>query len=152
MALRKVNDRWAGDDLADLIAYFGTDQDEYPVHRVVAARCGHCAGQVFVLETDESSTYVRRTCVSCGQTAYMLDSGEHWPTTDEDAEARYIVECTCGEDQFETAVGFTFYDDSPTSDVRWVSIAVRCTTDGLLGYSASWKIGYGPSRHLVHSV
>lgn len=82
----------------------------------------------------------------------MLDGEEYWPTTDEEAEATYFVECTCGSDEFETAVGFTFYDSAPTSDIRWVSIAVRCTTDGLIGYCASWKIGYGPSRHLVDSV
>lgn len=79
----------------------------------------------------------------------MLDSEEHWPATDEEAEARCFVECTCGSDEFETAVGFNFYDDSPTSDIRWVGIAVRCTADGPIGYCASRKIGYGPSRHLL---
>ncbi|WP_433183323.1 hypothetical protein [Actinoallomurus sp. CA-150999] len=152
MALRKVDDSWAGDDLDDLVAYFGADQHEYVAHQVVSAHCGHCTGQVFVLETGESSTCVRRTCVQCDQTAYMLDSEEYWPTTEEEAEVGYIVECTCGSDEFETAVGFTFYDDTPASDIRWVNIAVRCTSDGLIGYCASWKIGYGPSRHLVDSV
>lgn len=128
MALRKVNDGWAGDHLDDLVAYFGADPYEYVAHQVAAARCAHCTGQVFVLETDESSTCVRRTCVQCDQTAYMLDSEEHWPTTEEEAEANYIVECTCGSDEFETAAGFTFYDDTPTSDIRWVNIAVRCTS------------------------
>lgn len=73
-------------------------------------------------------------------------------TTDEEAEARYVVECTCGSDEFAAAVGFNFYDDSPTPDIRWVGIAVRCTADGLIGYCASWKIGYGPSRHLLDAV
>ncbi|MET7335059.1 hypothetical protein [Nonomuraea sp. NPDC005650] len=152
MALKEINERWAGDNLDDLVAYFGADPHEYPAHQVVAARCGHCTGQVFRLETDESSTCVRRTCISCDQTVYMLDGEEYWPTTEEDDEATYVVECTCGSDEFETAVGFTFYDNAPTADIRWVSIAVRCTADGLIGYCASWKIGYGPSRHLVDAV
>ncbi|GAA3627775.1 hypothetical protein GCM10022419_136180 [Nonomuraea rosea] len=152
VVLKKINERWAGDALEDLVAYFGADPHEYLAHQVVAARCGHCTGQVFLLETDESSTCVRRTCTSCDQTVYMLDGEEYWPTTEEDDEATYFVECTCGSDEFETAVGFTFYDDAPTSDIRWVSIAVRCTADGLIGYCASWKIGYGPSHHLVDSV
>jgi hypothetical protein len=152
VALIKVNDSWTGDTLDDLVAYFGADPHEYNAHRVVAARCAHCTGQVFVLETDESSTYVRRTCIGCDQTVYMLDGEEYWPTTEEEAEAKYIVECPCGSDEFETAAGFTFYDNTPTSDIRWVSIAIRCTADGLLGYCASRKIGYGPSRHLVDSV
>ncbi|TKK84056.1 hypothetical protein FDA94_31515 [Herbidospora galbida] len=99
MALRTVNDRWAGDNLDDLVAYFGADPGEYPAHQVIAARCDQCTGAVFVLETDESSTCVRRTCVSCDQTTHMLDSEEHWPTTEEEAEAQYFVECACGEDR-----------------------------------------------------
>lgn len=152
MALRKAGDGWAGDDLDDLVAYFGADPHEYLADQVVRACCAHCAGQVFVLETDESATCVRRTCVACDRTVHMLDSEEYWPTTDEEAEARYFVECACGSDEFETAVGFTFRDDTPASDVRWVSVAVRCTADGLIGYCASWKIRYGPSRHLVDTV
>jgi hypothetical protein len=152
VTLRKINGSWVGDDINDLVTHFGADPNEYVVHQVVAAHCTHCTGQVFVLETDESSTCVRRTCSQCDEATYMLDSEEHWPTTEEEAEASYFVECTCGSDQFETAVGFTFYDDTPTSDIRWVSIAVRCTTDGLIGYCADWKIGYGPSRHLVDVV
>ena len=149
MALRTVDDRWAGDNLYDWSPTSARIRLSTQQTDAVAARCGHCAGQVFVLETDESSTWVRRTCVGCDQTVYMLDGEEYWPTTEEEAEANFFVECTCGSDQFEAAVGFTFYDDAPTSDVRWVSIAVRCTTDGLIGYCASRKIRYGPSRHLV---
>ncbi|MEU8358699.1 hypothetical protein AB0C27_22070 [Nonomuraea sp. NPDC048882] len=150
MTLRQINDEWAGDDIDDLIAYFAADPNGYAVHQVVVARCAHCAGQVFVLETDESSTCVRRTCANCDRTAFMLDAEEHWLT--EEPEVEYFVECTCGEDRFETAVGFTFYNDTPDSDVRWVSIAVRCTVDGLLGYCADYKIRYGPSHHLVDAV
>ncbi|MGW0521057.1 hypothetical protein [Crossiella sp. NPDC003009] len=152
MTLRKVDDGWTGDDLDDLIAYFGVDPDEFQAHQVVAARCARCAGRVFVLETAESSTCVRRTCVDCDSTVFMLDAAEYWPTADEEVEARYFVECSCDEDRFEVAVGFTFYEDTPDSDIRWVSIAVRCIADGSLGYCASWKIGYGPSHHLVEAV
>ncbi|GAA2778500.1 hypothetical protein [Crossiella cryophila] len=152
MTLREIDDSWVGDDLADLLAYFAADPPEFGPHRVVAARCADCAGQVFVLETDESGTCVRRTCAGCDRTVPMLDSAENWPTLDEEAEARYFVECTCGEDNFETAVGFTFRDDTPTADVHWIYVAIRCVADGRLGYCASWRISYGPSHHLVDSV
>jgi hypothetical protein len=95
---------------------------------------------------------VRRTCAGRDRTISMLDSEEYWPATDEEAEARYVVECTCGSDEFAAAVGFNFYDDSPTPDIRWVGIAVRCTADGPIGYCASRKIGAGPSRHLPDAV
>ncbi|GAA4493005.1 hypothetical protein GCM10023191_029770 [Actinoallomurus oryzae] len=35
------------------------------------------------------------------RTVSTLDSEEHWPATDEEAEARYSVECTGGSDEFE---------------------------------------------------
>jgi hypothetical protein len=152
VALRKIGDNWSGDNSDDLVAYFSAEPHEYIAHQVVGAYCVHCVGLVFVLETGESSTCVRRTCVTCDKTVYMLDSEEYWPTTEDEAEECCIVECACGSSEFETAAGFTFYDDTPGSDIRWVSIAVRCTTDGRIGYCASWKIGYGPSSHLVDSV
>lgn len=151
MALKVIDGRWAGDSLDDLIAYFDAEPDEYPAQRVVAARCALCSGRVFMMETDDSSTCVRRTCTTCHQTVHMLDSQEYWASDEED-EPTCVIECECGSDAFETAVGFTFYDSSPASDVTWVSVAVRCAADGALGYCASWKIGYGPSRHLVDEV
>lgn len=153
MTLRQVNeDEWAGDDIADLVAYFEADPPEFPAHQVVVARCADCGGQVFVLETAESGTSVRRTCTGCDRTVYMLDAEEYWPTLDEEVEARYFVECGCDSDEFEVAVGFTFRDDSPDADVHWTNMAVRCVQDGLLGYCSSVRISYGPSRHLVDQV
>lgn len=152
MALRRVeDDEWAGDDVDDLVAYFGADPPEFAPDQIVVARCV-CGGQVFELETTDSSTLMRRRCFKCDQTTYMLDSADWWYPLDEEAKARYICECTCGEDAFEVAVGFSFYEDSPTADVRWVYIAARCTTDGLLGYYSDWKVRHHPSHQLVDSV
>jgi hypothetical protein len=151
VTLARDNKTWFGDGVDDLIAYFDAEPAEYETHQVVTARCTDCSGLVFGLEMDESATCVRRTCVQCKQTAYMLDSEDQWPAADEE-EASYVAECPCGAGQFETAVGFSFYDNTPDSDVRWVSVAARCTADGLIGYYADWKIGYGLSHHLVDKV
>jgi hypothetical protein len=147
VAIDTSGELWRGesaDDIADYLKELAPGG--YPVHQVVNARCASCTGGAFVIELDEASTCARRTCVACGAMAYMLDSEEYW-ISDEDTGAQFIVECECGSDQFEASVGFSFYADD--SEIRWVSIGVRCTTDGGLGCCADWKIGYGPSRHLL---
>ena len=57
--------------------------------------------------------------------------------------------CPCGGDLFGVAVGFSLLDDG---EVRWVSLGLRCRSDGQLGVYTDWKIDYGPSRHLLDSA
>ncbi|MFI5896109.1 alpha/beta fold hydrolase [Actinoplanes sp. NPDC051513] len=37
-------------------------------------------------------------------------------------------------------------------EVRWISIGLRCLTDGTLGVYADWKIDYTPTAHLLTSA
>jgi hypothetical protein len=57
--------------------------------------------------------------------------------------------CLCGGERFDVAVGFALRKDG---EVRWVSVALRCTADGVLGVYADWKIDYSPSGHLMARV
>jgi hypothetical protein len=57
--------------------------------------------------------------------------------------------CPCGGETFQVAVGFALRDDG---DVRWVSVGLRCTTDGTLGVYADWKIDYSPTNALFEKV
>lgn len=34
-------------------------------------------------------------------------------------------------------------------EVRWVSVGLRCLTDGTLGVYTDWKIDYTPTAHLL---
>jgi hypothetical protein len=57
--------------------------------------------------------------------------------------------CPCGNESFEVAAGFAVRADG---DIRWVSIGLRCTRDGVLGVHADWKISYSPTAHLFDQV
>jgi hypothetical protein len=137
---------WRGDsadDVADYLEELGPGG--YPVHQVARSVCAACSGDVFTIELDPSAVCARRTCVSCGAVAYMLDSDRYWMDGDEEDGPEAVV-CPCGSDRFESAAGFSFVDDG---EVRWVSVGIRCVQDGTLGCPADWKIRYGPSRHLL---
>ena len=74
MAISAVGERWRGENADDIAAFLERDDDGYPVHQVVNARCAGCPGRVFTIELDESSTCARRTCVACRLAVHMLDS------------------------------------------------------------------------------
>ena len=37
-------------------------------------------------------------------------------------------------------------------EIRWVSVGLRCGSDGLLGVYTDWKIDYSPSRQLLEGA
>ncbi|RAY15720.1 hypothetical protein DPM19_08030 [Actinomadura craniellae] len=149
MALEVSGERRSGDGTADLVAYLEQDDpDGYPVHRVVVAVCAACSGTTFGLLADDAESVVRRTCAGCGESALMLDSEDYWDDADPE-----VIECECGGEEFEVAVGFTMRTGADeTDEVRWVSVGVRCVRDGRLGYCADWKIDYSPSSDLLDRV
>ena len=74
----------------------------------------------------------------------MLDSASY----EDDAEPRECS-CPCGCESFELAVRYALRADD---EVRWVSIGCRCTSCGILGCYADWKIDYGPTDSLFSSA
>ena len=34
-------------------------------------------------------------------------------------------------------------------EIRWISVGLRCLTDGTLGVYTDWKIDYTPTAHLL---
>ncbi|WP_207709918.1 hypothetical protein [Actinomadura macrotermitis] len=135
---------WRGDDFADL-AEFVTDfePEGHEVERVVEAVCGPCGGRVFRVLADDGNG-ARRECAGCGGASFIADSGEYW----DEQNAEYCG-CPCGGEEFNLGVGFSLYEEG---DVRWISIGLRCVADGTLGVYAGWKVGYGPSAHLLNQV
>lgn len=71
----------------------------------------------------------------------MLDSSEYA----DDAELEECA-CPCGGESFNLAVGYQLRD---SGDVRWVYVAARCVSDGVLGCYTDWKVDYSPSEHLL---
>jgi hypothetical protein len=78
--------------------------------------------------------------VACGTAAFIGDSDEYWG----DAEPE-PVQCHCGGDAFELAVGFSFRADE---EVRWITVGARCVACGALSSPVDWKIDYAPTDHL----
>ncbi|MFC0109933.1 hypothetical protein [Kibdelosporangium aridum] len=146
MALTRTGDQWYGVTHTDITEYFHATADGYPIDHITESVCAGCGGRVFVIEFDESGANAHRTCTSCARLTYLLDSEDWWHPDPDEAEARYILECSsCGNDQFEAALGFTLHED----EIREIVLATRCTEDGLLGYCLERKNREFPSRHLL---
>jgi hypothetical protein len=116
------------------------------VAEVVHAACASCGqssdGLAVAVDDDEGAA--TRRCLRCATKVPMLDSGDYLDDADLGAAA-----CPCGHEQFDVAVGFSLRDDG---EVRWLSIGLRCRSDGLLGVYADWKVDYTPSRQLLTAV
>lgn len=145
MAIDSRGRWWRGENAADLAEYLEEfAAGGYRIDRTVQALCSGCAGHAFRVRADAEEGVVERTCVTCGHVLLMLDSGEHWG----DAEPAEL-ECACGADVFEVVAGFSLRADD---ELHWISVGIRCVSDGVLGYCADWKIDYSPSRHLLKLV
>jgi len=146
MAIDRSGEWWKGSIPEDIEEYLRTySEDGYPSTTVVHAACAGCGGVQFSVRIDDEEGCAERTCVACGVRVEMLDSADYI----QDAELTSAA-CPCGGGTFNVGVGFAFYDGD--DDVRWVYIGLRCVVDGVLGCYGDWKIGYGPSRHLLTAV
>jgi len=136
---------WKGTNASDLEAYLDEyTADGYPIERFVLAKCV-CGSELFVVDADDTEGAASRTCVACGNQTFIVDSGEYW----EDAEPERCA-CPCGNEQMNVGVGFALREDG--GDIRWLYIGCRCSTCGVLGCYADWKIDYSPSLQLLGQV
>jgi len=145
MAINRAGRWWTGTAPLDLDEYLvAFSADGHPVTQVRHAACS-CGAEEFTVRVDDDEGCAERTCVACGRSTLLLDSGE----TKDDAELEGAA-CPCGNETFNVAVGFAGYEGS--NDVRWVYLGLRCTDDGVLGVYTDWKIDYTPSSHLYERV
>jgi len=144
VAIDTSGDYWRGDDLADLAEYLREYRaGGYPPVTVVEFVCPQCRGLAFRVSADATEGCAQLTCLTCGTKSFAADSEDFW----EDAQPE-PVSCPCGGTTYAAAVGFAL---RPDSEVRWVSVGIRCITDGALGVCADWKISYSPTTHLVEA-
>lgn len=116
----------------------------HAVDRVVGAVCAGCGSRVFGVDLDDEEGCVERVCAGCGAQWLMLDS------TDTIGHAAPVeCACPCGGERFRVAAGFAM---ASSTEVRWVSVGLRCVADGFSGVYSDWKIDYEPSRHLLERV
>jgi hypothetical protein len=142
MAIDTSGEYWRGTEHADLAEYLRDyAAGGYPVDDVTASVCAACGGRRFRVHADHEEGCVQRTCVDCAAEAFVADSAD--AAADATLEE---CECPCGADEFAVVVGFARLRDG---EVRWISVGLRCLTDGTLGVYADWKIDYLPSTHLL---
>ncbi len=146
MTIDRSGEWWTGSDPGDLEEYLEAfTAEEYPIEQFRLARCG-CGSFAFRLDANPNEGAALRQCLSCSSRQYICDSQEYW----EDVEPESWECIECGTDQTNVGVGFSLYDDG--NDIRWLYVGVRCLQCGILGCFAGWKIGYGPSLHLINHV
>lgn len=116
------------------------ESDDRPL-TIIESVCANCDGRVFEVAINEDADAARRTCVACGDSAFLADSEDHWTETDIGYAA-----CPCGNEEFEAAIAFAI---GPDDEIRWTTVGLRCTEDGATGVYADWKIDYTPTAHLL---
>jgi hypothetical protein len=145
VSIRKTPRAWYGTEVDDLVEYLRT-YAEYTPQVLRVARCA-CGSDRFRLSVCADEGGARRTCAMCSTAAFVADSDEYW----DDDEAEEIA-CCKGE-PCNVAVGFRLYDgDESAGDVKWIYVGRRCVGCGELSCPVDWKVGYGPSAHLVDQV
>ena len=146
MAIDKTGEWWKGSEANDLVEYLkAATADGYPVDETRTARC-HCGGASLLLDVDPLEGAARRTCAACSSVHMICDSADYW----EEAEPETWECIVCRSRHANVCVGFSLYAEG--DGVRWLYIGVRCDCCGILGVFGDWKIGYGPSIHLLDAV
>jgi hypothetical protein len=141
---------WVGSKVDDTKDYLRAYKAEgYAVHEVRICKCD-CGSDQFELEADRDEGCAQRICARCGAAHLICDSDKYW--SDAQPERWGCTECRCKT--CNLAVGFSLStpEEGRTSDVRWISVGSRCTNCGVLGSFVDWKVGYGPSHHLLEQA
>jgi hypothetical protein len=142
MTIDKSGKWWKGSAPQDIAPYL-TElyAGSYPIHEHHLSVCD-CGSEVFFLHWIPDEGAVRRTCTKCGKKYFVCDSEESW-----EGRPRKFKCIECKSVEANLGVSFSLYDDK--SNIRWIYTGYRCVTCGVLGSFADWKIGYGPSLHLL---
>lgn len=147
MTIDRSGKWWTGSEAADIQEYLKAYEAEgHTVNETRLCKCV-CGSTEFELKADRNEGCAERTCVACGTKHLICDSAEYW----DDAEPEAWTCTECGAKTCNLGVGFSLYEpeEGEEADVRWVSVGERCTACGTLGCYVDWKIGYGPSLHLL---
>ena len=143
MSIDKSGEWWRGSEPADLAEYLEAYSSEgFESHEFRLSQCT-CGSIQFVLEADDDEGAARRVCAKCKLPHFICDSEEFW----QDAEPDTWRCIECNGNEANIGIGFSLYPDS--GDVKWLYVGTRCTKCAILGCFAGWKVGYGPSYHLL---
>jgi hypothetical protein len=143
VSVKKKGGVWRGENFADLAAYLRAFKaGGYDVIHAREFTCGACRGTAFRVATDEDGQLAIAVCVGCQHEWAVADSGDQ---LDDETELG-LCQCPCGGDTFAVAVGYAMVS---ATEVKWISVGLRCLRSGRLGVYVDWKIDYEPSGHLL---
>ena len=146
MSIDKSGKWWVGSTPEDIRGFLEAYASEgYEVHEFRLAKCD-CGSGAFQLDADDNEGVAKRTCPNCQKVHFLCDSEEFA----EDADFQHWKCVECASEFSNVGVGFSLYDDD--SEIRWLYVGCRCSSCGVLGCFAGWKIAYAPSRHLFDNV
>jgi hypothetical protein len=145
MAIDKSGKWWIGSMAEDLREYLIAFSSEgYKIHDFRLAKC-QFGSEDFYLWADDGEGTAKRICLSCESSHLICDSEEYW----EDSMPIEWVCVECSSKLANFGVGFSLYEDG---EIRWLYIGERCSTCGVLGCAAQWKVAYAPSKQLLDQV
>ncbi len=158
MVIDDSGEWWTGSEPSDIKTYlaeYTAGANSYPATAFLAVTCS-CQSDRFRISRARSST--QRTCVDCGQVAYISRSGDSsgWDEAIDYEEIPDPYACAaCSGDQVNVCVGFAGYANHPGSRgkkksassvpdaVLWFYVGVRCIECGTLGCFNDGKVGRG---------
>lgn len=142
MAFSRTGDWWRGETDEDLAVYVREHRaGGHPVAETRRLVCPPCQGATFRVLVDDEAGVALAQCLTCAAQTPIGDSADHL----DDAELGECA-CPCGAQTFAVTLGYAMTADQ---EVRWLSVGLRCTTDGTLGVYTDWKIDYTPTAHLL---
>src|SRR5258707_2022663 len=145
MAVDSSGKWWIGDHPQDLKEYLAAySSNSYKTDEFRLAEC-KCGSQEFSLWADADEGCAKRICLSCDEPHFICDSEEFW----EESEPEEWKCVECGSRSANVGVGFSLYEDG---EVRWLYVGERCSSCGVLGCFAGWKVAYAPSKQLIDQV
>jgi hypothetical protein len=142
VAIKQRGTYWYGGNDEDLATYLRAfPGGGHAVEHVRPLACPLCGDTSFFALVDDEQGVAAVDCLDCGTRTLVADSAEHI----DDAELE-LCACPCTGETFSASVGYAMTQDD---EVRWISLGLRCLTDGVLGVYADWKIDYVPTAHLL---
>lgn len=145
MAIDDSGEWWKGSLPQDMDEYIRLlSQDHYQADDFRLSSCD-CGSLEFKFDFDKDEGCAKRTCLICESEHFICDSEEFM----EDAEFQTWSCVECNSTSTNIGVGYAFRS---SDDIRWLYIVGRCTSCGVLGCYADWKIDYSPSRHLLEQA
>jgi hypothetical protein len=136
VALSQRDQHWYGDAAGDIPSVLDSLARDHggAVSHYAEAVCG-CGCRAFGVAVNEGQASAALECEGCGQ---VLHTGPAVPSVDDPSEVgTEVCGCPCQGEFFEACAGIVL---SPGRSPRWLFLALRCKSCGLVAGYADWAL------------